>query len=70
MNITKAPERLLTLPEFLAENPTISPMKLQWAIRNRKSNGLAKHVYRRAYGVALYVDAAPAREFFTAMVKA
>jgi hypothetical protein len=70
MNTRKPPERLLSLPEFLAENPHITPMKLQWAVRNRKTNGLDKHVYKRAYGVALYVDAKPTAAFFTAVVKA
>lgn len=70
MNTRKQPERLLTLPEFLAENPNITPMRLQWAVRNRKTNGLDKHVYKRSYGVTLYVDAAPTLAFFTAVVKA
>lgn len=70
MNTRNQPGRLLSLPEFLAENPNVTPMKLQWALRNRKANGLDKHVYKRAYGVALYLDAKPAAAFFTAVVKA
>ncbi len=70
MSNRKPPLRLLTFAEFLSENPSISKRQLEWAIRNRNTNGLAAHVYKRAYGTAFFVDATPAREFFTAMVKA
>lgn len=70
MNTRNQPGRLLSLPEFLAENPNVTPMQLQWALRHRKTNGLAPAVYKRSYGTALYLDAAPAAAFFTAVVKA
>ncbi len=70
MSNRKQPSRLVTLPEFLAENPGVTRNQLDWAIRHRATNGLGAHVYRRAYGVALYLDAKPAAAFFTAVVPA
>lgn len=70
MNTRIQPGRLLSLPEFLAENPNVSPMQLQWALRKRRSNGFAPCVYKRSYGTALFIDAEPGAAFFTAVVKA
>lgn len=72
MSTKNLPERLQTIEQFLAANPTITENQLRWAIRNRASNGLKPYVYRRVNfrPLTLMLDPAPVARWFGVVVKA
>jgi hypothetical protein len=70
MSNRKAPGRLLTIPEFIAAHPEYTENNLRWALRARERNGLKPYVYKRAFGVMLYLDEQPVLAWLTRTVQA
>jgi hypothetical protein len=63
--------RLLTIPEYLTTHPQFTDGQVRHALRNRATNGLAEHTFRRAVGKRdILLDPAAYTAHLTAVVPA
>lgn len=64
--------RLVPIADFLAAHPDITESQLRWALRHRKTNGLAPYVFKRASyrPLTLLLDPAPVARWFGRVVPA
>jgi hypothetical protein len=71
MNNRKPRLRLLTIPEYRTTHPQFTDAQIRYALRNRATNGLAEHTFRRATGKRdILLDPAAYTAHLTAVVPA